>query len=33
MGARRAFTLALLLMPFVFYVHVASEYYEGRLNC
>jgi len=33
MGERRAFTLAHSLMLFVFYVHFASECYEGRLNC
>jgi len=33
MGERRAFALALSLMPCVSYVHVASECYEGRLNC
>jgi len=33
MGERRSFTLALYLMPCVIYVHVASECYEGRLNC
>jgi len=33
MGERRPFTLALSLIPCVFYVHVASECYEGRIKC